>query len=108
MAGYQAAGDEAPLWLRHSQGDKWDLLLLFPMGSYSEYYSADRMGRRQKSGRNLTEAPGELMSWQEDLFVYGPPLNDLRKAWSAAGFFHLEIFQSLAGKQPELYKEREM
>jgi hypothetical protein len=30
-AEYAAAGDEAPLWVRHSQGDRWDLLLLFPM-----------------------------------------------------------------------------
>ena len=108
MAGYQAAGDEAPLWLRHSQGDKWDLMLLFPMGSYSEYYSADRIARRHGSGRNTAEAAAYLIAWQEDLFVYGPPLNDLRKAWSTAGFFHLEIFQALAGKQPELYQERQM
>jgi len=27
---YKGAGDEPPLWLRHSQGDHWDLLLLFP------------------------------------------------------------------------------
>jgi hypothetical protein len=108
MASYQAAGDEAPLWLRHSQGDKWDLMLLFPMGSYSEYYSADRIARRHASSRNASKAAADLIAWQEDLFVYGPPLNDLRKAWSTAGFFHLEIFQSLAGKQPELYKERQM
>src|SRR5438105_3025192 len=25
------AGTQAPLWMRHSQGDRWDLLLLFPM-----------------------------------------------------------------------------
>src|SRR5207244_13113619 len=29
-------------------------------------------------------------------------------AFSKASFFHLEIFQSLAGKQADLYKEREM
>ena len=30
------AGDEAPLWMRHSQGDHWDLMVLFPVGSYAE------------------------------------------------------------------------
>ncbi|MFI5105539.1 MAG: hypothetical protein ACHP79_11500, partial [Terriglobales bacterium] len=32
-AAVQAAGDEAPLWMRHSQGDHWDLMILSPMGS---------------------------------------------------------------------------
>jgi len=108
MAGYAAIGDEAPLWIRHSQGDKWDLMLLFPMGSYSEYYHPDRVARRQKAGRDFAEKSMELIAWQEDLFVYGPPLTDLRRAWAKAAFFHLEIFQSLPGKQADLYKEREM
>ena len=28
---YEAAGDEKPVMMRHSQGDQWDLLLLFPI-----------------------------------------------------------------------------
>jgi hypothetical protein len=108
MAGASTAGDEPPLWIRHSQGDKWDLMLLFPMGSYSEYYHPDRVARRQKAGRGSAEKLRELIAWQEDLFVYGPPLTDLRAAFSKAGFFHLEIFQSLPGKQADLYQERTM
>ncbi len=27
-----ASGDERPFWWRHTQGDQWDLMLLFPMG----------------------------------------------------------------------------
>ena len=108
MAGYRAIGDEAPLWIRHSQGDKWDLMLLFPLGSYSEYYHPDRVARRQKAGRDLAESAKGLISWQEDLFVYGPGLTELRRASAGAAFFHLEIFQSLPGKQADLYKEREM
>src|ERR1700730_4965741 len=56
MAAYRAISDEAPLWIRHSQGDKWDLILLFPMGSYSEYYQPDRVARRQKAGRDFAES----------------------------------------------------
>jgi hypothetical protein len=108
MAAYRAIGDEPPLWIRHSQGDKWDLMLLFPMGSYSEYYHPDRVARRQRSGRDFAESAKGLIAWQEDLFVYGPALPDLRRASAGAGFFHLEIFQALPGKQAELYKEREM
>jgi len=108
MAGYSTAGDEPPMWIRHSQGDKWDLMLLFPMGSYGEYYQADRVTRRQKAERVHEEKYRELVAWQEDLFVYGPPVADLRAAFAKAAFFHLEIFQSLPGKQADLYKEREM
>lgn len=40
-------GDAAPLLMRHSQGDRWDLLVIYPMESYSAYYSRERMERRQ-------------------------------------------------------------
>jgi hypothetical protein len=50
----------------------------------------------------------ELITWQEDVFVYGPPLADLRKALDSSAFFHVEMFDSLAGKQSDLFKEREM
>jgi len=108
MSGYSTAGDERPMWIRHSQGDKWDLMLLFPMGSYGEFYQADRVAKREKAERVLEEKYRELVAWQEDLFVHGPLLAELRSAFSKAAFFHLEIFQSLPGKQPDLYKEREM
>src|SRR4051812_4499419 len=48
-AAYQATGDEAPLWMRHSQGDHWDLLVLFPIGSYSDYYQPERVAKRKKA-----------------------------------------------------------
>src|SRR6266481_88329 len=70
------AGDEAPLWMRHSQGDHWDLMVLFPVGSYSDYYQPERTSKRQKAAQagKLDEKFKELIAWQEDLFAYGPPL----------------------------------
>ncbi|PYX59045.1 MAG: hypothetical protein DMG73_09620 [Acidobacteria bacterium] len=103
------AGTQAPLWMRHSQGDRWDLLLLFPMGSYGDYYGREKVGRRD-TNEPLSVPAQKLkqdVSWQEDVFVYGPPLQELRKAFDAAGFFHVEMFQSLPGKQAELYRERD-
>ena len=48
--GFRAAaaerGDASPWLLRHSQGDKWDLLRLQPMGSAAEYFSSDRLTTR--------------------------------------------------------------
>jgi hypothetical protein len=106
----KAAGDEAPLWMRHSQGDHWDLMILFPLGSYSAYYQPERAGKRQKAAQTgkLDDKFKELIAWQEDLFAYGPPLADLRKAFAAGAFFHVEMFVALPGKFTDLYKEREM
>jgi hypothetical protein len=106
--GYAASGDEAPLIIRHTQGDKWDLMLLLPVGNYSEYYQPDRVTKRNQVEREFAARLKELIAWQEDLFVQGPPLSELKAAIPQAGFFHLEIFISLPGKHAELYKEREM
>ncbi len=112
MAFYDAAGDERPLWWRHTQGDHWDLMLLYPMGSYAEFDSAGRVSRRSAASAPRSEAEffGRLnacVSWKEDLFVFGPPLETVKPAFLAAGYYHIEIMVSLPGKQAELYRERE-
>jgi len=108
QAGYREAGDEQPLLMRHSQGDRWDLMNLIPMNNYVEYYSRERTAKRAQALKELQTKLDELVAWQEDVFVYGPPLAELRKAFSSSTFFHVEMFDSLAGKQSELFKEREM
>jgi len=104
----QDAGDASPLWMRHSQGDHWDLLLLFPMGSYDDYYGAGRVSRRQKAARAWSERLGQDVAWQEDVLVYGPPPEEVRKAFAGSSLFHVEMFHALPGKQAELYQQREM
>jgi hypothetical protein len=107
-AAVQAAGDEAPLWMRHSQGDHWDLMVLWPMASYTEYYRPERANKRKQAKQAQAERFKEDIAWQEDLFVYGPPLADLRKAFANGAYFHVEMFVALPGKFADLYKEREM
>ena len=49
-----AGGDDEPIFIRHSQGDRWDLLVIFPTGSFTDYYSpraARRSGRRPPTPR---------------------------------------------------------
>ena len=106
----QKAGEEAPLWMRHSQGDHWDLMILFPLSSYSEYYQPERVSKRKQAEQaaRLDDKFKEDIAWQEDLFTYGPPLADLRKAFATGAFFHVEMFVALPGKFADLYKEREM
>ena len=108
FSSYQSIGEEPPLWIRHSQGDKWDLMLLYPMGSYGEFYRAERVAKRKQSEQAFADKFKGLVAWQEDLFVLGPPLERLREAYSKSAFFHLEIFQALPGRQADLYREREM
>jgi hypothetical protein len=104
----KVAGDAAPFWMRHSQGDRWDLLILYPMGSYSDYYKPDRVVKRDVVLDPWRDRLKNDITWQEDVFVYGPPLEDLRRAFAGAGLFHVEMFESLPGKQAELKKQREM
>jgi len=102
--------DEAPLWMRHSQGDHWDLMILFPLGSYADYYQLQRAAKRSQAEQaaNLSEKFKEDIAWQEDLFAFGPPLTELRKPFQGGSFFHVEMFVALPGRFAELYKEREM
>src|SRR5262249_27692018 len=46
-----ASGDELPFIVRHSQGDRWDLLVVYPSGSFTEYYSGERVRRRDEAAR---------------------------------------------------------
>jgi hypothetical protein len=81
------------------------------MGSWSEYYSADRVARRQKAREAARAEVGRLAddtAWTEDVFVTGPPLETVREQLSAAGFFHVEMFEALPGKLSDLYRQREM
>jgi len=115
MAVIEASGDARPFWWRHTQGDQWDLMLLTPMGSYTEYYAKNKIARRKKaaeaSGLSQEEFARKLdacSSWREDVFVMGPPLEFVDKAFDGTAYYHIEIFVSLPGKQEELFKEREM
>ena len=114
MAVSEAAGDACPLWWRHTQGDQWDLMLLTPMGSYAEYYAKARIARRDKAAaagiaaEDFARRLEACSSWKEDLFVFGPPLETVKKTFEGTGYYHIEIFISLPGKEEELYKEREM
>ena len=99
---------ETPLWMRHSQGDRWDLLILEPMVSYERFYATDRIAERATKDRGWEQRRKPLVAWEEDVFVYGPSEGDLRKAFGDSGFFHVEMFRELPGRRPELVREREM
>jgi hypothetical protein len=93
---------QSPLWMRHSQGDRWDLLILTPLAGY------DAINRIRDAERSWESQRKPLVMWEEDVFVYGPPAAELRKAFAESGFFHVEMFRALPGQMSGLVKEREM
>ncbi len=104
------AGEPEALWIRHSQGDRWDLLVLTPMGTYTECYSGDRPAKRRKAAEESgwTSQSQFLIAHQEDIFVFGPQPEDLRAAFIIGGFFHVEMFAALPGQRRGLIRQREM
>jgi hypothetical protein len=110
-----AGGDELPLVVRHSQGDHWDLCIIYPSGSFTEYYGRERVAKRAAAG-DASGVPNaefarrfySMVSWHEDLYAVGPALEVLREHVRGAGLAHFEMLLALAGKREELIKERQM
>ncbi len=108
---YEAQGDAPPFWMRHSQGDQWDLLLMYPMESQAAFYHPDRVARRAEHAEERQAFEDQLeplVAWQEDLFAYGPDLADVAARFDGMGYFHVETFKALPGKRDELYAQRQM
>lgn len=114
MPVYDAAG-ERPFIMRHRQGDQWDLMLLFPLGTMAEHYSAARTAARNSAAEEagLPEEQFRSMlaarvAWREELYVAGPPLDVVQPQLEASSLYHIEMFIALPGKYAELLREREM
>lgn len=108
-------GEEPALWMRHTQGDVWDLMLVYPMPGMARYFAPERMRRiaagRTPSGRSGADLQREIdarTAWREEVFVQGPPAAELKAAWAGAGLYHVEMYQGLAGKREQLVEERRM
>ena len=108
---YDRAGQERPLLMRHSQGDQWDLLVIVPMQSWTDYHSKAATQKRSNASAEHAEliAAGQrLFAFYEDHFAYGPSLTTLRAAYAANSFYHIEMFEAAPGKANELLKQRRM
>jgi hypothetical protein len=106
---WQRSGDAAPMLMRHSQGDQWDLLVLQPLGSYAEYYARKRIDARAAAGAGaLDDALEALVVFREDLLAWGPPREQVESAYRDNGFYHIEMFAALAGKHAALLHQRQI
>jgi hypothetical protein len=90
-------------------------MMLYPMGSYGEFYSKERIEHRTQAQASASLPQQEFQkrfqedtSWYEDIFVMGPPLKIVENVFKDTSFYHCEIFIALPGKHAELFKQREM
>ena len=104
-------GIQKPYLMRHSQGDQWDLLFIYPIESVSKHFSKKASKKRMDS-KTLGKIYGDrffekISSHQEAVFA-GPSKEQFSKWFEEFGYYHVEIFTALAGKQKELLKQRQM
>jgi hypothetical protein len=104
-----------PYWMRHSQGDQWDLMLLYPMGDFHDYFEPERTTRRLESGlrkglteRQLKREADRLISLREELFARGPDPEIVGAAFESHDYYHIEMFVALPGRARDLLQERRM
>jgi len=88
-----------PFLMRHSQGDQWDLMAIFPMVS-------DRVTPVVDARRDTALAA--RIAWREEVFVKGPPLRQVTAALGGGEFYHIEMHVALPGRLADLVREREM
>ncbi|GAB4236607.1 MAG: hypothetical protein Tsb0034_11300 [Ekhidna sp.] len=103
--------DHEPYLLRHSQGDHWDLMLIYPIQELDKYFSNSAINKRSASQtieKKYGDAFFDLIAFQEEAIVAGPDQESFIEALSSYQLFHIEIFTALAGKQAELEKQRKM
>lgn len=109
IATYESYIENKPYLLRHSQGDHWDLMLIYPIDDMQSYFSINEADQRTSSKtfeKNYGDEFFDLISFQEEGIVTGPPINDFIGAMEVYQLFHIEIFTALAGKQEELLDQR--
>lgn len=112
LKNYERAGIEKPFLMRHSQGDQWDLLLIYPIKDLGNHFSEPEMDKRRNNSASLDQGYGRpyyrLVSWQEESIATGPSLEEFNERFNRFDYYHVEMFQALAGKQEELLEQREM
>jgi hypothetical protein len=109
------AGDASPVIMRHSQGDHWDLAILWPLGDWDGYFSQARAAKREAAARSAGSSAADierqldpLVSWHEDLYLRGPSVETLRAHVKDSGLLHYEMMQALPGRRDALIEERRM
>lgn len=86
----------SPLVMRHSQGDQWDLMIIEAIDA-SDAMSA-----------SFVAESDALIAFEVDHFAYGPTWQTISAAYEANSFYHVEMFEAVAGKADDLLEQRRM
>ena len=111
MKRHKEYGIEKPYLMRHSQGDQWDLMFIYPIESMKTHFSKAAMQKRKRSktmAKSYGDAFFEKVSSNQEAVFAGPTKEQFTKRFDEFGYYHVEIFTALAGKQKELLKQRKM
>lgn len=113
LAVHEMAGDRSPFWIRHSQGDQWDFMLIYPMGDFSSYYTPERVRHRASAwetgaGASVLQRLSSLVSYREDWFTRSVAVDEMARRFDGMGLFHVEMFAGLPEKRAELLEQRRM
>ncbi|VAV89844.1 hypothetical protein MNBD_ALPHA06-300 [hydrothermal vent metagenome] len=108
---YEHAQRTAPLIMRHSQGDQWDLMLLEPVGSYQAFFAKKRMQIELEAKERYADTIWQLearLAFREELFAWGPNAEFVGEHVKDAGLFHIEMFDAAPAMKAKLIEQREM
>jgi len=108
---YDSYGLEKPYMMRHTQGDQWDLLIIWPIESMGKYFNEQKIAQRAESvslDKAYDNIIWDYISFHEELYVDGPSLEDVKNMFENYSYYHVEMFVALAGKRRELLNERRM
>jgi hypothetical protein len=108
---FEDAGGQFPFIMRHSQGDQWDLMVILPMENWTAFHSKSRTAKREKARRKhkaLLGMQSGLIAFEEDVFAYGPTLNEITREYDDNAFYHIEMFHAAPGKEVKLLEQRRM
>ncbi|MEM7281762.1 MAG: hypothetical protein AAF438_09065 [Pseudomonadota bacterium] len=103
--------DGVPFMMRHSQGDHWDLLLIYPMGSFAKHYSMEANARRHRHHKlavHMEQQLDSLLSFSADTYALGVDQETLAQAFDDYDFYHVEMFHALPGLHEALLEQRRM
>lgn len=94
---------DAPILMRHSQGDHWDLMSLF---GDTKPCSNDACEQARKDHHAVID---QYVDYYDEFYAASTTSwADLKAFAAASNIFHIEMFSAAAGKKAALNTEREM
>jgi len=106
-ADYVKNDGDQPYTIRHSQGDQWDFMIYEHIGSQQEYFEKSAL-LYQMFTPVFGDSFYDLVAHHETIYSAGPNFIVVKNMFDSTGYYHVEMFNALPGRQAELLKQRQM